>query len=325
MKRLLVLTLALAVAAVAFADEALVLPQGVLRVRVTGAYTMATQAFDADGEKVDITVAPFPGVVDTVNTFNIGASVEYGIVKGVNIAVQWLPGYILYSKLDSTALDKASLNGAFDIFAGAKVQILGDQGLVKKLENETMRFAAAAGAIIPVPGADWEEETTNLSGGKDFLLRDADRHAWGIGGRAYFDYVVNEMFFVNLYSEYIKFLKVDAGKLGAPTPEQEYDYGYRLTLEAEPRFERNIATDIQLKVGLPVTYKTNPEVEVGGTAVTDTDSYTLDIRPYAALFVRKRPLPLELEVGYRYPLAGKNGAANSAITFQLKAYYRKES
>ena len=48
MKKLLVLTFVLCVAAATFADDARLLPKGFLRARATGGYTMATQYFDSD-------------------------------------------------------------------------------------------------------------------------------------------------------------------------------------------------------------------------------------------------------------------------------------
>ena len=312
MRRLLVLTVVLSLAALAFADDALVLPKGVIRARVTGAYTMATQQFDSSGDKVDVLG------VDALNTFNIGAALEYGIVDGVNIAAQWIPGYIVYSKFDSVALDKAKINGPFDLFLGAKVQILGDQGMVSK--SETMRFAAAAGAVVPLPGADFDKELTNALSGKEYIASDADKHVFGLGARGYFDYVINKMFFVNLYSEFIKYFKRDL-QTSPGDVTGEYDYGYQLTLEAEPHFEMPVAEKTQLKAGLPFTYVTTPEVEKDGTAAPDTESYQLTVRPNVALFMTGLPLPIEIELGYLYPLAGKNVSfANSAVTFQLKAF-----
>lgn len=317
MRKLLVLILATAVAAVAFADDALVLPKGVMRARVTGAYSWASEEFDDDADKVDL----FGGLADKLTVFNVGAAIEYGIIEGVNIAAQWVPGYNVSSEFDSTAFENAKVNGAYDLFVGAKAQIIGDQGLVSK--NEIMRFAAAAGFVVPLPGADFEDQADNAIAGDDYIIQDPDRHVFGAGFRLYFDYVVNKMFFVNLYAEFIKFFKRDLEVLAfTPLPtavELEFDYGYQLTLEVEPHFEMPLAEGMQLKTGLPITYVTTPESEVEGTG-QDDESYSLTVRPYAALFVTKTPLPLEFELGYMYPIAGKNTLANSALTLQVKAF-----
>ncbi len=316
MKRLLVLILAMAIAAVAFADDALVLPKGVMRARITGAYSWASEEFDDDADRVDL----FGGAADKLTVYNIGSAIEYGIIEGVNIAAQWVPGYNISSTIDGT-LEDAKVTGAYDLFVGAKAQIIGDQGLASK--NETMRFAAAAGFVVPLPGADFEEQADNALAGDEFIIDDPDRHVLGTGFRLYFDYVINKMFFVNLYSEFIKFFEREVEMLAfTPLPtavEVDVAYGYQLTLEVEPHFEMEVADGMTLKSGLPVTYVTTPESEVEGTG-QDDDGYLLSIRPYAALFLTKTPLPLELELGFIYPIAGKNNLALSALTLQLKAF-----
>ncbi len=330
MRRLLVVTLVLFAAAALFADDALVLPQGVWRARVAGAYTMADKAFDDSSKRVDAS--------DTLTTFNIGAALEYGIIPGVNLAAQWIPGYIVSSTLDTA--DKAHVAGAFDLFLGGKVQILGDDP-VTTMKNDTMRFAAAAGVVVPLPGPDFKQAAKDALAGDDFALASADRHVFGLGGRAYFDYVfvkdqgglaepgeAPDMFYVNLYSEFIKYLKRDVKFLDftpAPTElEAEFDFGYQLTLEAEPHFEKWMTPKkLQLKAGIPVTYVMTPEVKVDGTGQND-EGYSLNIRPWVAAFVvGVIPMPFEVEVGYMYPLAGKNVSfANSAVTFQLKTFFK---
>jgi hypothetical protein len=315
MKKLLVAVLLLSFAALAFADDALVLPKGVIRVRATGAYTTATQEFDKDGEKTDLAGD------EQLNMFNVGGAIEYGVVEGVNAAVQWIPGYVVYSQFKEA--DTAHLNGPFDLFIGAKLQFIGDQGLVQK--DETMRLAAALGFVAPLPGADFKKEAENAGAGDDFIAADVDRHQWGLGFRGYFDYVINDMFYLNLYTEFIKYLKGDQKFLAftpAPTViKAEVDYGYQLTLEFEPHFEMPIAEGFKFNAGLPVTYVTNPEVKMEGNGVDDTASYSLNLRPYVSVFMTKILMPVEVEIGYLYPLAGKNvGYANSALTFQVKAY-----
>ena len=54
MKKILVFLVLMAVAMSAFTDDALVLPKGVFRIYVTGAYGFASSTYDTDGEKQDI-------------------------------------------------------------------------------------------------------------------------------------------------------------------------------------------------------------------------------------------------------------------------------
>ena len=318
MKRLVVFLVLVAVTALAFADDALVLPKGVIRLRATGGYGTVQKEFDADGEKVDL------GQADKLQILNVGGAVEYGIVDGVNIALQWAPGYNVWSMLDAAApVDKAKLNGAFDLFAGAKIQILGDQGFVP---NDTMRFAVAPGVVIPLPAPDWDEQKANVIAGDDFIASDADNHAFGVGARLAFDYLVSKEFFVNVYGEFMYFLPVDKDVFSpltaTVTPDVEYIFGYRLTLEAEAQYAKAVGDGMRVTVGLPLTYVTTPELERGGAAVPDSETYSLSVGPWVALMLTKTPLPLEFEIGYEIPVVGKNTFATSILSFQAKAFLK---
>ena len=119
MKRILVLILLVTVASFAFADDALVLPKGVLRTYVTGAYGFATSYYDQDGEKQDMA-----GLYEGYKIINLGGALEFGVTDWVSAAVQWAPGWNLWSEFDKPTFpldDNARANGPFDIFAGAKI------------------------------------------------------------------------------------------------------------------------------------------------------------------------------------------------------------
>ena len=92
MKRILVLLLMLAVASLAFSDDALVLPKGVLRTYITAAYGFATSAYDADADKQDMS-----GLYEGYKIFNLGGALEYGVTDWVSAAVQWAPGWNIWS------------------------------------------------------------------------------------------------------------------------------------------------------------------------------------------------------------------------------------
>ena len=124
MRKLLVLTLAMAIGAVAFADDALVLPKGVLRTYLAPAYGFINEAFDDDAEQA----GHWP---TRSHLFNVGVALEYGVTEQISAALQWIPGYTVWSKFDPepAPFGEAKVNGPFDLFAGAKIQIIGDQGL----------------------------------------------------------------------------------------------------------------------------------------------------------------------------------------------------
>jgi hypothetical protein len=312
---MLALAFVLLVAAVAFAEDALVLPQCALRVNAAGAYTMATQRFDSNGDKVDLAGN------DSLTTYNVGGTLEYGIFEGADLAVWWVPGYNVYTTFASS--DTMKIIGPFDLFVGARIQILGDRPVFRKLTNDTVRFTLGIGAVIPMPGADFDVQAANYLAGTEYIPFDPDRHAGGPWARASLDFVVGKAFFVNLFSEFILFPPDHQDFLvfmpGPGVYAATFVYGYQLTVEAEPHVQLDVAPGILLKAGVPITFVTWPDYIVESFIAPDSGGYKLNLRPRLALLLSALPLPIELEVGYTYPLAGKNVPfANNSITVQLK-------
>jgi len=321
MKRAFVL-LFVFVAAIAlplFADDALVLPKGVLRTYLTTAYAFGDQKYDADGEKVDSM---------DLKALNVGFAMEYGVNDWITAAAQWAPGWTLWSKTDVgfsplPYTSDVKVNGLYDLFLGAKLQIVGPKAPVA---SQKFRVAVAPGVKIPMPDADWDEQVDNLSAGDDVVLSSADKHAFGIGARAYCDYVINEMFFMNLYSEFIKYFErkdaegISVFPLG--TTKQDIAYGYDLTLEFEPHFELPLANSAKFSASLPLTYKMTPEIEYDGTAKADSDTTSLSLTPSVSYFFLAGALPFEAKLGYAVPLMGTNTTALNRVVFQFKSYLK---
>jgi hypothetical protein len=325
MKKILVLLLLIAVASLTFADDALVLPKGVLRTYITGAYGFATSKYDPDGEKKDIQDIAL--VYEGYKIFNLGGAIEYGVTDWMSAAVQWAPGWNIWSEFDNPSFpldDNARANGPFDVFAGAKIQVLGEKGLVA---NDMIRLAFAPGVKIALPDPDWQEQVTKQADGDPWIAQSVDKHAWGVGARAYFDYILNKMIYFNLYGEFIYYLKKDFNNtdlfpliLGGIDAEREY--GYDLTLEAEPHFETMLADGLRLGIGVPATLTLNPKEKRDGSEVADTDSYLFSVGPNVSLFLMNFFIPMELKIGYTLPLLGKNADALNTIVFQVKTYMK---
>lgn len=331
MKRFLLVLLVFMLAFGLFADDAKVLPKGIFRFYLAPSYASGSESFDADGEKVDFTTVN--GEESSYSFFNLGLALEYGVNDFISAAVQWAPGINLSSTFDG--LDEQNSTGLFEIFAGAKIQIIGPMAPV---ENDMIRLAVAPGVMIPMAfGYDAEAELENMtatltylgSGGyfgemTDFNA-DPANSAFGLGFRFYADYVINDMIFLNLYSEYIKYLEKDAendlGGLAAGA--DTVNYGYKLTGELDVNFSKPLTDGLILSGGLPVVYTTSPEV-VYDDAEADSDnaSYTLAVNPDVSLFVTSLPLPLEFKVSYKVPLMGQNDMAMNTLTAQVKAYFK---
>jgi hypothetical protein len=331
MKRIAVLILLLALTATVFADDALVLPKGVLRTYLTGAYAFASNEWDDSGEKVELSLSGF----DSMRAVNLGGAVEFGVIDWISAAVQWAPGWNVWSATENGTppYDKLQVNGPYNVFTGAKIQIIGPKAPVA---NEKIRLAAAAGVKIPVKAPDAEYWADQFAaglggGGTDWLSSYNDKPFWGLGARGYFDYVLNEMFYFNLYSEFIYFLgtaKRDtlsvedwyAVFLGAPN--SDVSVGYDLTLEAEPHFEMTFGNGMILGAGLPVTFSMSPELKFDDVAQADTNFYLLSVSPNLSLFLTKFVIPMEIKMGYTLPLVGKNAKATNMLVIQLKVYLR---
>jgi hypothetical protein len=333
MKKVLLSLCIAALALPLFADDALVLPSRVIRTYLVGVYANVPNEYDLDSKKQSLD--------NKISLFNLGAAVEYGVNDWISAAVQWVPGYYVASKIDG--VDGATLADAADLFVGAKLQIVGPKAPV---QNDTIRFAFAPGVKIPLSKPDYEKEFESYMKGDDYLAKSADKHLFAFGGRGYFDYVINEMFFLNLYSEFLYYpgsIKAEDASvtdygtvLGSRAYDPNYDpslkYGYDLTLEFEPHFNTMVSEGLEFGAGLPFTYTASPGVSVSDDSLDvysneaqpvyaeTQSSHLLNLGPYVSLFFQKSFIPLEFKVGYTFPLLGKNESAANRLLFELKAY-----
>jgi len=323
----LALVLLFTISSFAVADDALVLPAKVIRVYATGAYATVTQKYDASGTAQAMTSN------NNITAGNVGAAVEFGVTDWITAAAQWGPGYNFYSKIDNAA--HANLADAADLFVGAKLQIVGPKA---PIQNDMIRFAIAPGVKFPLGTVDWKTQYANYTSTKDFLASAADKHALAVGGRAYLDYVINKMFFLNLYSQFLYYPiavnVIDTGLSGYgtvsgyqvpyPTYNPTYNYGYALTLEFEPHFDYAIGEGLNFSAGLPVTYSLTPVTTVSGDSlhplIAPVATNLLSIGPNVSIMTLKTLLPLQLKVGYTLPLMGMNSNATNSLVLQFKVY-----
>ncbi len=321
MKKALLALLLAALVFPAFADDALVMPKGVFRVWIAPNYGTADEKFDDDGDKVDIVSPVTSTVSDGVSFFNLALALEYGVTDWITAAVQWVPGVNIWSTMgwDDTGplyWSQAVLGDFGDLFVGAKFQVIGPKSPVQRTD---MRFAAAAGVKIPMPGAS--EADANPTVDKEFVAQEIDNHLWGLGFRFYFDYIFNPSFFVNLYNEFIYYPEQDVNDSVNFGDDTKVAYGYDLTFEVEPQYQYPMANGMILKAGLPLTYKMAPETEVDGVG-GDNESYLFSVGPNVAVFFTKAFVPFELELQYKLPLMGKNETAMHNVSLQGQFYLK---
>jgi len=279
MKKFLVFGLALLLLGSAlFADDAKVMPMKVGRLYVAPTFTLGLGSYDSDGT--------YTAFSDPVKAFNLGFALEYGIINWLTAAVQWGPGWTIWSDVKPAVPSALTIfggdlntNGVADLFVGAKIQIIGEKA---PLKSTGFRFAAAPGVAIPLPGPDFNAEFfDNVMTGKEATVSSMDRHVIAMGGRFYLDWIINKNFFLNLYNETMFYpvaqdLNKDSptlaglkaglinGGFGALSADimalnGEVDYKYKLTFEIEPQFTTMLANNsIQFSAGLPVNYVLTP-------------------------------------------------------------------
>jgi hypothetical protein len=303
-----------------FAEDAKVMPARMGRFYLAPSFSFANKAWDKDSDKFDLTNGN-----RAIKMFNLGFAVEYGIIDWITGAIQWAPGWNVWSDVDFSHPQlgevDANLKGFGDIFVGAKMQIIGATALVK---SSSLRLALGPGVKIPLPGPDFTEEYTNMTTGKAATVGKLDRHLFGFGARTYFDYIINDMFSVNAYNEFIYYpVKADGNKHALGTPASaDVAYGFDLTFELEPHFDKSLGGGVLFHAGLPVNYKFTPDIKIDGTTADDSKTQALSLKPNASIFLTSLPLPLQFQLAYTVPLWGQNVNATNSIVLQIRAYFK---
>jgi hypothetical protein len=322
MKKVLASFALMALACALFADDALVLPQGVLRASLSNTYAFFDEAYDDDGDPTDYT---------ETKLYIIGTALELGLTDQINLGLQWAPAAIVWSDIDT---DHAEYTGLRQLFVGFKIQALGDQGFVP---DEKMRLAIAPGFRVPLQKYDVEEELTNQSTGKDFLIDSVDSEAFGVGGRLHFDYIFSDVFYLNFYSQMIYNFPVDrnlsltnasivyaaSGSLANATKDYKHEYGFDYFFELDPHYELPLTEKSDLIFKVPVRYTFTPGVEIDSaysSNINGDDAYLLTITPEIGYFSREGTLPWKASLYYNIPVIGENTKKKNSITLLLRLY-----
>ncbi len=327
MKKTVILALLVCLALPVFSDDALVLPAGVFRLTLVPSYDFAPGAYNSSGS-----YSSFPAGGNaagaTIKAFDAGAALEYGVTDWISAAVQWTPGWNITSSVDATG-QSANVNGLYDAFVGAKVQIVGEKAPVA---SESVRFCLAAGVTVPFGAVNFQQQFTNFMNGSSYTPANVDVQTLGLGGRLYFDYVFSPAFFLNLYSQIIYYPGTVALKdtsllgyidsLGGYNP--NVGFGYDLTVEVEPHYIYNLSDGVQLQGSLPFTYTYTPELTYGGVSQDNTSQSLIVMRPTLDLFLLKSgiPFPLELKLAYSLPLVGWDTYSTNALIFIVRIYFK---
>ncbi len=368
MRRIVLALVLITFAVPAFADDAKVLPAGILRTTVVPAFIVSNNQFGTDFEmdRSSATETKF---------FNLGIALEYGVTDWITAAVQWAPGWTAWSSVDpdvgNPLFDDADVDAVlhrfFDMFAGAKVQIIGENAPVRRSD---MRFAFAPGLKFPLGYPDWDGQYDGAVSSQDVELDDPyvfatpqrgpDTNAFGVGARVYYDYIFNENWFINFFSEAGVYLR-DARAPNLPYHliaellndlDEDYDtdefgYGWDIQFEIEPHFETMLGEGLLFGASLPINIDYLPEITLGGDKLSDIaadmvakyegpapdaaaaidnawgdegPSSLLTVGPTMKLFARTWPVPTEFVATYSIPVAGRRVGASHVFSLQIRNY-----
>jgi hypothetical protein len=251
---------------------------------------------------------------------SVGAAAEFGLREGLSLQVEWLPGYTLWSTLlypdrPTFPNDDANRTGAHDLWAAARVQILGPAGVAGTPER--LLLVVAPGMVVPFPEPDWERERDRAVDEKRYVFETPDRHAVGIGARAEVETMLYPSFGLRGGVAYVQFLEKEAGSFAAPTTQLDVDYGYELTIVVEPHGILDTGRLIW-EAGLKATHVIRPETLVD-EVVAVNDAYALSVEPWVGVTLAARQHPLALSVGYEVPLAERNADGEHALRVTLSS------
>ncbi|MDC7223992.1 MAG: hypothetical protein PQJ60_09645, partial [Spirochaetales bacterium] len=196
---------------------------------------------------------------------------------------------------------------------------------------ESIRFAVAPGFAVPLDSYDAEEEYEAYAAGDEYRLQSASTtDSLGLGLRLYFDYIVTEDFYINLYNqtkyylpnsktndfnstEYVSYL------FGTSPSEYEYEYPLYFDFELDFNYDLRLTPKTKFGFGLPVKYSMAGETTIEGTGQED-DYYSLAIAPSLSFFTAES-IPFEIVLDYYMTLAGKNTTKNNYLGVQIKLFY----
>jgi len=328
-----------------FADHANVMPARVGRFFIAPTFITFDREFNTSGER---TGSRGGDEVPSTRMFNLGFALEYGITSWITGAIQWAPGINLWSDVDTDialpglhSSSGAVISDMGDIFVGAKIQIIGPAA---PIASDRFRLAFGPGLKIPLPGPDFRDEIGNNTPN----VATIDNHVLGLGLRSYFDWVVSEFFYLNLYNEVIfypirgryrdlGFGQAMMSRLGASA---DVDFRYELTFEIEPTFTYRLQDPtIALELGLPFTYFFTPGYSVSNvrdavfsptpgvylpvhSPSNQGEVHRLSFGPNVSAFFMEWPVPLEFRLSYSIPLWGINTPVRHVVGLQVRAYFR---
>jgi hypothetical protein len=286
------------------ANDATTMAPGMLRITQSTLFMLLPGEFDANGS-----YRAYKAKEGFIRALNFGLGLELGLNDWITGGLQWVPGVTVWSSRDDLPpMDKATLNGLFDLLIGAKFQLV---GLKAPLRHERLRLTLSPYLMLPLPGPDWKKETENLFASKSFVSADTDLHAWALGGRFNADLLIAQPFFIALFGDAALYAPVEkaallSGPLTDGTGKNKYEYSFTFEFGLEPQYSLELG-GLALTAGLPLKMAIIPRyARDGATAPVGTQELTIE--PRVLVQLPQLGLPLEAELSYGFPIAGRGDA-----------------
>jgi hypothetical protein len=353
------LAFAALVGSLAFADDANVLPQGVMRLRLIPSYSTMDKTFDKGGNSVDA----------SVKGSLIGASgaFEFGVVNPVTVGIQWAPGYYVSSNFTSVPAGltntKMVLKGPDDVQIGAKFELVGPQGFVA---NDGLRIALTPGVSVPLATYDPKAQFDNFAAGNEYQAQSSSTHGnYGYGLKADADWMPSPAFYLNVHGQLLQYLPKEEIEFGTyatnagtykflatspvltdgvtanpyygnaaaakaaadsqvPLTKTKTTYGQEYTIEVEPHFTLDLGggNNVGASAAFNYAYNTAVTTTYNSKDTTADPVSLLMVKPTVSCLVMLGPLPIETLVEYDYPLLGKNDSATATLSAQVRLFYK---
>jgi hypothetical protein len=273
-----------------YAEDAITLPAGTLRVDADASTGFVREGWDGDSRKADAPDATIIGAA---------LGISYGFTDWFTLVLDWAPGV---TDTDLSDIDFGNDgDGEGEIYEGLSDFLLKAQFLIignnAPVSSERFRMRLAPGMVIPFPGIDDKDSLGN--------------HTWGLGGDVSFDTLVTDNFFVNVFSEAYWF----------PAPadnKSKTNNEWEIALEAGPHYSVTFGS-VRLGFALPLNWKVSPE-NAKGIVVDGVSSHLLTPRPGLELKLT-HPFAVDIGIEYTLPLYGKNDYAVHTITIKAPVYF----
>ena len=314
-------------AVLSYADDALMIPAGVLRISPGAGFGFTVAEYDDSWKRVEI-----PKEGGRLYEIAVGTSIGLGLTDWLTAVIEWTPGFNVWSTFDYPAgtdhpdypdppitdLENAKIIGPYVIYTTVKFQLVGRDAPIK---FDPLRLVLAPVVKIPLPQPDWQKQADRMSDGDNYIYRMADKHSFGAGARAYVDLILTKSFYVNLFGEFLLNFNAqfDDTALWGPVAgtSGSINYGGVQTAELEPHFETEVGGTLKLGIGLPVRYSVVGEDTMetgGGDWVEFYRKKLLSISPNVCLSFPEARVPVQMELAYKLPLIGSNVPARHTLS-----------